>query len=131
MLHWFHRKLKPIARALLASIAALWLVAWAAPCVMAQTHHMDHASVHYPMHDGAVNMDTDDCGPVTAVNCKLPDLNSPIAAALGDMATTPVLLTMQPVASILPNARRHPHRDFLAPDVPAPPLHIRHLALLL
>src|SRR3972149_5338833 len=82
MMRWFHRKLKPIARTLLASLAALWLIAGIAPCVMAQPQPMNHTSVHCPMHDGGLNMDADDCGPGTAVSCQLPDLWSPGISAL-------------------------------------------------
>ena len=131
MMHWFRRKLKPIARTLLASLAALWLVAGAAPCVMAQSHHMNHASVHCPMHDGGMNLDADHCGPVTAVSCQLPDLQSPLAAALGDMAVTPVLLTVLPVIVALPDNSISPRHDYFTPDIPAPPLHIQHLTLIL
>ena len=131
MMHWFRRKLKPIARTLLASLAALWLVAGAAPCVMAQSQPMNHGSVHCPMHDGGMNLDADNCGPVTAVSCQLPDVQSPLAAALGDMAVTPVLLTVLPVAVTLPVNSISPRHDFFTPDIPAPPLHIQHLTLIL
>ena len=131
MMHWFRRKLKPIARTLLASLASLWLVAGAAPCVMAQSHTMNHASVHCPMHDGGMNMDADDCGPVTAVSCQMPDLQSPLAAAMGDMAVTPVLLTVLPIVVALPANSISPRHDFFSPDIPAPPLHIQHLTLIL
>ena len=131
MMRWFHRKLKPIARGLLASLAALWLIAGTAPCVMAQTQPMNHASVHCPMHDGGMNMDADDCGPVTAVSCQLPDLQSPLAAALSDMAMTPALLTVLPVVVVLPANSLSPQHDFFSPDIPAPPLHIQHLTLIM
>ena len=131
MMHWFRRKLKPIARGLLATIASLWLVAGAAPCVMAQSHPMNHASVHCPMHDGGMNMDTDNCGPVTAVSCQMPDVNSPATVAFGDMAVTPVLLTVLPVTTDLPDNRVPLRYDFFAPDFPSPPLHIQHLTLIL
>ena len=131
MMHWFHRKLKPIARTLLASLAALWLIAGAAPCVMAQSHPMNHASVHCPMHDDGMNLDADDCGPVTVVSCQMPDVQSPLAAAMGDMAVTPALLTVLPVAVALPDNSIFPRHDLFAPDIPAPPLHIQHLTLIL
>jgi hypothetical protein len=131
MMHWFHGKLKPIARTLLATLASLWLVAGAVPCVMAQAHQMDHASMHCPRHGGVVNMDADDCGPVTAVSCQLPDIQSPLAAALGDMAVTPVLLTVLPVDIAVPDNRVFLRHDFFSPDIPAPPLHIQHLTLIL
>ncbi len=57
------------------------------------------------MHDGFVNMVADDCGTVTAVICQMPDINSPATVAFGDMAVTPVLLTVLPVAIALPDNR--------------------------
>ena len=131
MMHWFRRKLKSIARGLLATIASLWLVAGATPCVMAQSHPMNHGSVHSPMHDGVMNMDADDCGPVTAVSCQMPDINSSATVAFGDMTVTPVLLTVLPVAIALPDNRVPLRHDFFTPDIPAPPLHIQHLTLIL
>lgn len=131
MLNWFHRKRTPIIRSLLASVASLWLVAAAAPCVMAQPHQIDHTPVHCLMYQGTTHTDMNDCGPATAASCKLPDVNSPIAATLGDHAITPALLAMLPVPTVLPNTGRYSRHDFLAPDIPAPPLHIRHLTLLI
>jgi hypothetical protein len=131
MMHWFRRKLKPISRGLLSTLVALWLIAGAAPCVMAESHPMNHASVHCPMHNGVMNMVADDCGPVTVVSCQMPDLQSPLAAALGDMAVTPVLLTVLPIAIALPDNRVPLRHDFFTPDFPAPPLHIQHLTLIL
>ena len=134
MLRWFRRKLKPIGRGLLAMGALLWLVAAAAPCVMAQTHPANPASTPCSMSQGmahAAAADMKDCGPVTAVSCQLPDINTPLAAALGDFAVTPVLLTTLPVSIILPPTRQHPQNDFYTPDIPAPPLHIQHLTLIL
>ncbi len=131
MLRWFHKKLKPIARVVLSTLAALWLVAGAVPCVMAQSQPMNHGSVHCPMHDGVMNMDADNCGPVTAVSCQLPDFQSPLAAALGDLAVTPVLLTVLPVIVAVPDNSMPLRPDFFAPDIHAPPLHIQHLTLIL
>ena len=132
MLRWFQKRLKPVARGLLAAVASLWLVAAAAPCVMAQAHQMDSASRYCPMQqDNARPGTNNDCGPVVSVDCKLPDINSPLAAALGDFTATPVLLTTLPVPIVLPQTRQHPQNDFFTPDIPAPPLHIQHLTLIL
>jgi len=131
MLRWFHKKLKPIARGLLSTLAALWLIAGAAPCVMAQSQPMNHSSVHCPMHDGVMNMVADDCGTVTAVNCQMPDINSPATVAFGDMTVTPVLLTVLPIAIALPDNRVPLRHEFSRPDNPAPPFHILHLTLLI
>jgi hypothetical protein len=78
-----------------------------------------------------MNMDADDCGPVTVVSCQMPDINSPATVAFGDMAVTPVLLTVLPVVIALPDNRVPLRHDFFTPDFPAPPLHIQHLTLIL
>jgi len=92
---------------------------------------MDHAAVPCPFNPGMAHMNANDGHGVTAVNCQLPDINSPLTATLGDFATTPVLLTTLPVSIILPQTRQHPQNDFFTPDIPAPPLHIQHLTLIL
>jgi len=133
-MHWFRKNRKGIARGLLAVAASVWLVAAAAPCVMAQNHPADPASSPCVMSKGmahAAMADMKDCGPVTAVNCKLPDINTPLSAALGDLVATPVLLTTLPVSIILTQTRQPPRHDFFTPDIPAPPLHIQHLTLIL
>ena len=133
-MHWFRKNQKSIARGLLAVAASMWLVTATAPCVMAQTHPADPASIPCSMGKGMTHADIadmKDCGPVTAANCKLPDLNTPLAAALGNLAATPVLLTTLPVSVILAQTREPPRHDFFTPDIPAPPLHIQHLTLIL
>ncbi|MHB8744895.1 MAG: hypothetical protein ACYC9L_17550 [Sulfuricaulis sp.] len=72
-----------------------------------------------------------DCGPIVSVNCKLPDINSPLAAALGDFTTTPVLLTTLPVSIILPPTRQHPQNDFFTPEIPTAAHYIQHITLIL
>jgi hypothetical protein len=131
MLRWFHKKLKPIARGLLATIATLWLVTSAAPCVMAQSHPINHGSVHCPMHDGVKNIDADHCSPVTAISCHMPDINSPATVAFGNIAVTPALLTVMPVVVAVPDNSIPLQQDFFMPDIPAPPLHILNLTLIL
>ena len=131
MTYWFRQKLKPIARTLLGALATLWLVAGAVPCVMAQSHSMHHGSVPCPQHDGGMSTNTGDCGLVTAVSCQLPDVQSPLAAALADLAVTPVVLTVLPIVIALPENSIRPQHDFFSPDIPAPPLHIQYLTLTL
>ncbi len=131
-MHWFRKRRRNIARGLLAAMGSLWLVAATSPCVMAQPHQMDQASFHCPMDEGiAAKAMSSDCGPVVAVGCQLPDLNSPPVAAPGDLAVTPVLLTTLPVSIILPRIQGQSRHDFSTPDIPAPPLHIQHLTLIL
>lgn len=132
MLNWFRTELKTLARSTLALAGLLWLIAAAAPCVMAQTPDAEPASTHCPEH--ATHGDSaamPDCGPATVINCQLPDTSTPSASGIGDFAVTPVLLMTLPLPVVLAdNGRQHRH-DFFVPDIPAPPLHIRHLTLIL
>lgn len=135
MLHWFHTELKNLARGTLALAGMLWLITAAAPCVMAQIPNPDPAPSHCPehaKHNGAGHSTMPDCGPVTAINCQLPDTGTPLATSLGDFAMAPVLLTTLPTPFILlyDSSQRQQH-DFLTPDIPAPPLHILYLTLLI
>ncbi|HSW53127.1 MAG TPA: hypothetical protein VLG93_07840 [Sulfuricaulis sp.] len=135
MLHWFRTELKTLARGTLALAGVLWLTAAGAPCVMAQTpvpedptpsHCPEHAK-----HSGAGLAAMPDCGPVTALNCQLPDSDTPLATGFGDFTKTPVLLVTLPVHVLLSDNGRPPRPDFFIPDIHAPPLHIRHLTLIL
>lgn len=137
MLHWFRTELKTLARGTLALAGLLWLIAAGAPCVMAQTPVPDPAPSHCPehakhKHQHIGHSAMPDCGPATTINCQLPDTGTPLAAGFGDFAMTPMLLTTLPAPFLLPSNgdQRHRH-DFLTPDIPAPPLHIRYLTLLI
>jgi len=54
-----------------------------------------------------------------------------LAAGFGDFTMTPVLLVTLPVPLLLADSGQPPRPDFFAPDIHAPPLHIRHLTLIL
>ena len=134
MLHWFHTELKTLARGTLALAGMLWLIAAGAPCVMAQTPDPAPAPSHCPehaKHSGAGHAAMPDCGPVTMINCQLPDTDTPLAAGFGDFAMTPVLLVTLPVPVLLADSGQPPRPDFFAPDIHAPPLHIQYLTLIL
>ncbi len=134
MLHWFRTELKTLARGTLALAGMLWLIAAGAPCVMAQTSDPDPVPNHCPehaKHNVIGHAAMPECGPVTAINCQLPDTGTPLAAGFGDFAMTPVLLITLPVPVILSDNGQPPRPDFFAPDIHAPPLHIRHLTLLI
>ena len=134
MLHWFRTELKTLARGTLALAGALWLIAAGAPCVMAQTPVPDPAPNHCPehaKHSGTGHAAMPGCGPVTMINCQLPDTGTPLAAGFGDFAMTPVLLVTLPVPLLLADGGQSPRPDFFAPDIHAPPLHIQHLTLIL
>jgi hypothetical protein len=72
-----------------------------------------------------------DCGPVTMINCQLPDTDTPLATGFADFAMTPVLLVTLPVQLRLADSGQSLRPDFFAPDIHAPPLHIQHLTLIL
>ena len=131
MLNWFHKRLKPLGRGLLATAVSLWLVTAVAPCAMAQTQPATAASVPCHMDMGMAQTGMKDCGPAMAMKCKLPDVNSPLASAPGNPSVTPTVLTVLPVALILSGTGPRLRPDFVTPDIPAPPLHIRHLTLIL
>ncbi len=132
MLHWFRTELKSLTRGTLALAGVLWLIAAAAPCVMAQMP--DPAPSHCPehaKHNGAGHAAMPDCGPVTAINCQLPDTGTPLATGFADFAMTPVLLNTLPVPVMLSDNGQQPRPDFFIPDIHAPPLHIQYLTLIL
>ena len=135
MLHWFRAELKILAKGTLALAGTLWLIAASAPCVMAQMPDTNPAPNHCPehaKHKGTGHSAMPECGPVTTINCQLPDTGTPLAAGFGDFAMTPVLLTTLPAPFLLlSDGDQHHRHDFLTPDIPAPPLHIRYLALLI
>lgn len=135
MLRWFRTELKTLARGTLGLAGALWLITAAAPCVMAQTPDPVPAPVHCPEHARHNHHNAGaampDCGPLTTINCQLPDDGTPLAAGLGDLALTPVLLATLPVPAMSSGNSQAPRHEWLAPDIPAPPFHIRHLTLIL
>ncbi len=92
---------------------------------------MDHTAIACPFSAGMAHMNAKDCPFVMAANCKLLNLNSPITAYLDYSVATPVLLTTLPVSIALSDTGRHARQDFLTPGVPASPLHILHLTLII
>jgi hypothetical protein len=116
MLHWFHTELKSLARGTLALAGVLWLITATAPCVMAQMPDSDPAPNHCPehaKHNGAGHAAMPDCDPVTALNCQLPDSDTPLAAGFGDFAMTPVLLVTLPVPVLLADSGQSAAARFL------------------
>jgi hypothetical protein len=139
LLRYFRRHARNTSRTLIAVLGMLWLMTAVSPCVMAQPQHDHHIPVpttqhagHEGMHHDGMNHRGDQpCGPVTAVDCQFQDFASPTGTAtIADMAVTPVLLTTLPVPVLLPRTASAYEHTLLTPDIPAPPLHILHLALL-
>ena len=134
MLRWFRSRLKTVGRGTLALAGSLWLVAAAAPCVAALTAELNPDPRHCPIHakhGDNEHASTQECCPVAVINCQIPDTGTPLTVAFGNLTVAPVLLTTLPVTIVRSDSIRYQRRDFLAPDIPAPPLHIRHLTLLI
>ena len=105
------------ARGLLALMAGAWLLAAAAPCVMAQPMPMpaDHAGccpdkAPPPMAD---------CGALTALDCQLSKPAPLTGAALDLPAPTPMLLHSLPVMPVMAAPIRP--RQFIGVHDPSPP----------
>lgn len=134
MLRWYRKKLKILGQGILALAGSLWLVAAATPCVVAQTAEQIPNTRQCPVHtkhNETEHAGAPECCPVAAINCQIPQTGTPLTVAFGSFAVAPVLLTTLPVTIIRSDTARYQRRDFLAPDIPAPPLHIRHLTLLI
>jgi hypothetical protein len=130
MLQRLRHHLPALARVMLGLLGGVWLTAAAAPCVMAAPCMQP---VEPPCHESpAAPSDHDtDCPAAGAIDCQLPTSYSPAAFDLADYllvlpATTVPRLAMLPVDSH-GSWTGTPH----AGGIPAPPLYLRNLALLL
>lgn len=108
MIHLGRKHQKRTARGLLATLAGLWLLAAAAPCVvMAQPSACppDMAGNHCP-HETQPTLDTaDNCDALAALNCRLPNPNPP-SITLDVPAPMPMLLQTLPVMLDITRAGR-------------------------
>jgi hypothetical protein len=131
MLHWFRTRHKPLRRALFALFSGAWLFAAFAPCTMAAPLcPPDMSGMHCPDHQAPPALDS--CDTAAKLDCQLPDLNPPSAAfAPADLAVTPVVLAMLPIANALPEATAARQHARNAARTPPPPLNLRHAVLLI
>jgi hypothetical protein len=118
------------ARGLIALLSGLWLLAAAAPCVMAAPHcpDMDHVSCG-PMDHAAT---TSDCDSLHAIDCQRESI------ALSDRQPAPDLQFVSFLLSAVPQAVDASAHALLAGNVDRlmlrlspPPLYLQHAALLL
>jgi len=134
LLNRIHRHLKTIARGLLAMAGVLWLIAVASPCVLAQGTDIYSMSGHCPKQISYSKMGPSvfaDCDLASAVNCQADDTNTPLTTGFGNFAVTPVLLALLPITTLATTPNRLDGPEFLSPDYPDPPLHLRYLVLLI
>ena len=130
MLGLTHRTRRTTARGLLALMSSLWLLAAAAPCVMAAPHcpgmdgqpceSMDHAAK------------APDCDSLQAVDCQREDTALNSRDSVPDLSMVPVLLATTPLTvelATLPSLTADPDR--LTLQLSPPPLYIQHAVLLI
>ncbi|HLD14818.1 MAG TPA: hypothetical protein VJB18_08915 [Burkholderiales bacterium] len=133
MIRLSRKRREHTTRGLLATLAGLWLLAAAAPCVvMAQAPACppDMASHHYP-HESQPALDAaDDCDALAALNCRLPNPNPP-SAALDIPAPAPVLLQTLPIVLDVIQADRLSHFAHTTVDPPTPLLNRKQSRLLI
>lgn len=117
------------ALGLLALMSGVWLLAAAAPCVMAapQCPRMDGAPC-----ESMDSMATPDCDTLQVVDCQRADMNLTDRVAVPDFTVLPPRLLT--VASIAVQPARNappadPHRFALRPH--SPPLYLQHAAFLI
>ncbi len=123
---------KHTARGLLATLVGLWLLAAAAPCVMAQPSACppDMAGNHCP-HEGQPALDAaDNCDALAALNCRLPNPNPP-SITLDVPAPMPMSLQTLPLAPDVTQTDRLSHFARTTVDSPTPLLHRKQSRLLI
>jgi hypothetical protein len=130
MLQRLRRHLPTFARLMLGVVGGVWLTAAAAPCVMAAPcvpppEPACHQAPAAPADHGP------QCPASGAIDCQLPTSYSPAAFDLTDHLPVLPVTTVPPLATLPAD----PHRSWRgtphAGGVPAPPLYLQHLALLL
>ncbi len=131
MIHPGRKHQKRTARGLLATLVGLWLLAAAAPCVMAQpsAYPPDMVGSHCPQSQPALDA-ADNCDALAALNCRLPNPNPP-SAALDIPAPTPVLLQTFPIVLDVIQADRLSHFAHTTVDPPTPLLNRKQSRLLI
>ena len=120
------------ARGLLATLAGLWLLAAAVPCVMAQPPACppDMAGNNCP-HEGQPALDTaDNCDALAALNCRLPNPNPP-SITLDVPAPMPMLLQTLPRVLDVTQAGRLSSFTRTTVDSPTPLLDRKQSRLLI
>ena len=131
-MHLSRKHQKRTARGLLATLAGVWLLAAAVPCVMAQPPACppDMTGNHYPHESQPTLNAADDCDALAALNCRLPNPNPP-SAALDIPVPTPVLLQTFPVVLDVIQADRLSHFAHTTVDPPTPILNRKQSRLLI
>jgi hypothetical protein len=117
------------AQTLLALMGSLWLLAAAAPCVMAASHCPHGMAGDCPSMDQPGLSAAGDCDTLTAVDCQSSDEQRLAATTpVMDFSVVPVRLHSLPVIAAL----HTPHTpDRYATVILSPPLNLQHAVLLI
>ena len=117
------------AQTLLALMGSLWLLAAAAPCVMAAPHCPPGMAVDCPSMDHPGLSAAGDCDVLTSVDCQNSGEERLAATTpVMDFSVVPVRLHGLPVAAVL----HTPHTpDRYATVILSPPLNLQHAVLLI
>ncbi len=114
---------------LLALMGSLWLLAAAAPCVMAAPHCPPDMAGDCPSMDHPGQSAANDCDALMAVDCQSSGEQRLAAATpIMDFSVVPVRLHGLPPAAALPTAHTP---DRYATVILSPPLNLQHAVLLI
>lgn len=117
------------AQTLLALMGSLWLLAAAAPCVMAAPHCPPGMASDCPSTDLPGLSAADDCDVLAAVDCqRSSEVRLAATTPVMDFSVVPVRLHGLPVAAALHTT---PTPDRYATVILSPPLNLQHAVLLI
>ncbi len=117
------RQIRSTARTFAALLAALWIAAAAAPCVMANADCHDPGCAEQMLTTGDA---------AAMLNCELPDPNPPATAGFSSVAIAPMPMVVA-LLPLLPAVNETPPRQWLwsSLHIPFTPLNLKHARLLI
>jgi len=118
------------AQTILALVGGLWLLAAAAPCVMAAPHSGMNAPCEGTDH--AALPAAPNCDSLQAIDCQSNDISLTERLTVPDFtALPPRLLTIAPVSILLPQNALRPDAQRFALRLSPPPLYLQHNVFLI
>ena len=130
MLQRLRKHLPSVARLMLGVVGGVWLTAAAAPCVMATpcVHHTEHRCHESP---GTPSGHGPACPASGGIDCQLPTSYGPAAFDLTDYLLVLPAVVVPRLPELQAAAHGPPPDARRAGRIPAPPLYLRNLSLLL
>lgn len=130
MLQRLRHHLPALARVMLGVFGGVWFTAATAPCVMAAPC-VPPAEPSCHEAPATPNGHSPDCPATGAIDCQLPTSYSPATFDLADHLLVLPAATVPRLATLPANPRGTWVNTSHAGGIPAPPLYLQHLALLL